>query len=595
MSEWLSANGLGSYASNTAADRLSRRYHGLFVAALQPPLGRRVLLSKFDTSVDYAGTHTDLSSNRWHDGTIAPRGDDFLVDTHTEGRVVVSTYIVADAQLERRVWMEHGAQRTNVTWTLVDASAPLELHLKAYVNDRDYHALTRSYDVCDVATIDGDRATIRMGAGTTWYLHAPGARLEPAGVWYDGFLYEQERARGLDDLEDLYHALTLHAKLMRPGDTLAIDASLDAACGPAADPLAHDRDLHQRWRAAHPRIAKPPEWIERLVLAADAFLVQRAVGGARGSTVIAGYHWFGDWGRDTMIALPGLTLATGRPEIAREILATFARTVDRGMIPNRFPDDGQAPEYNTVDAALWFIEAVRLYHASTRDRAFLASVFDALHDIIDWYARGTRYGIAVDERDGLLRAGEPGVQLTWMDAKVGDWVVTPRIGKPIEVNALWYNALCTMDGFAQVLGRDPTRYRDLGTRVRASFGRFWNDDAGYPFDVLDGPDGNDPSIRPNAMFAVSLPFRAFESRREHAIVDRAARELWTPMGLRSLAPSDPSYCGHYGGLAARPRCGVSPRDRVAVSGRRFRARIRERVWGPASCASAARNARAPSR
>ncbi|HEY5339844.1 MAG TPA: amylo-alpha-1,6-glucosidase [Candidatus Aquilonibacter sp.] len=555
MSEWLSANGLGSYASNTAADRLSRRYHGLFVAALQPPLGRRVLLSKFDTSVDYTGTHADLSSNRWHDGTIAPHGDDFLVDTRTEGRVAVSTYIVADAQLERRVWMEHGAQRTNVTWTLVDASAPLELHLKAYVNDRDYHALTRAYDVADVAAIDGDRATIRMGAGTTWYLHAPGARFEPAGVWYHGFLYEQERARGLDDVEDLYHALTLHAQLARPGDTFAITASLDAVCAQAADPLAHDRDLHQRWRAAHPRIARPPEWIERLVLAADAFVVQRTIGGARGSTVIAGYHWFGDWGRDTMIALPGLTLATGRPEIAREILATFARTVDRGMIPNRFPDDGEAPEYNTVDAALWFIEAVRLYHASTRDRAFLASVFDALHEIVDWYARGTRYGIAVDERDGLLHAGEPGVQLTWMDAKVGDWVVTPRIGKPVEVNALWYNALCTMDGFAQVLGRDATRYRDLGTRVRASFGRFWNDDAGYPFDVLDGPDGNDPSIRPNAIFAVSLPFRAFESRREHAIVDRAARELWTPMGLRSLAPSDPAYCGHYGG---------APHDRDAA-------------------------------
>ncbi|MGB6986090.1 MAG: amylo-alpha-1,6-glucosidase [Candidatus Aquilonibacter sp.] len=545
--EWLCANGLGSYASGTLTDTLTRRYHGLFVAALDPPLGRRVLLNKFDASAEYGGKHVDLSSNRWRDGTLAPRGDQTIVDFHLDGRVPVWTYAFADALLERRIWMESDAQITYVEWRVRDASGPIELTLKAYVNDRDYHALTRAYDVAGVAQVEGDVATLRMGNGTSWYLRANGAQLEMANDWYYGFRYDEETARGLDDTEDLYHALTIRAQLPKAGATLLVRIALDPRDAAPTDPHVRERELLDRWRKAHPRLTQAPEWIEQLVLAADAFIVARTVDGTPGSTVISGYHWFGDWGRDTMIALPGLTLATGRPEIARAILQTFARFIDRGMLPNRFPDSGTAPEYNTVDAALWFIEAVRAYHAATHDKTLLDAIFEKLEEIIDWYARGTRYGIAVDPLDGLLRSGEPGVQLTWMDAKVGDWVVTPRIGKCIEINALWYNALCTMDGFAQLLGRNPSRYRELGSRARTSFERFWNAQQNYPFDVLDGPVGNDASIRPNAVYAVALPFRPFESRREHAIVDRIARELWTPMGLRSLAPSDPAYVGHYGG------------------------------------------------
>ncbi len=545
--EWLCTNGLGSYASGTIDGISTRRYHGLLVAALSPPLGRRVLLSKFDESVDYAGTHTDLGANRWHDGTLAPSGFVHIVDFRLDGTVPVWTYAVADALLERRVWMEHGAQTTYVEWTLRDSSGPVDLHLKAYVNDRDYHSLTSAFSTGNVTCLDGERATIRLGNGTAWYLRACDAQIEPVGDWYYGFRYDAETERGLDDREDLYHALTVHMRLARPGARLLVSASLDAAPTTPDDPHVRERELLDRRRHANPRVSQAPAWIEQLVLAADAFIVGRRVEDVAGSTVIAGYHWFGDWGRDTMIALPGLTLVTGRYDVAKSILTTFARTIDRGMLPNRFPDDGEAPEYNTVDAALWFIEAVRLYYAQTRDKDLVDSIFGALAEIIDWYARGTRYGIAVDQHDGLLRAGEPGMQLTWMDAKVGDWVVTPRIGKPIEVNALWYNALSTMDGFAQLLARDPSRYRELGSRARASFERFWNDEQNYPFDVIDGPDGNDASIRPNAVFAVSLPFRPFDSRREHAIVDRIARDLWTPMGLRSLAPSDPHYAGRYEG------------------------------------------------
>ncbi len=550
--EWLCANGLGSYASGTLTDTLTRRYHGLFVAALDPPLGRRVLLNKFDASAEYGGKHVDLSANRWHDGALAPRGDQTIVDFHLDGRVPVWTYALADALLERRIWMEPDAQVTYVEWRVRDASGPIELTLKAYVNDRDYHALTRAYDIAGVAQVEGELATLRMGNGTSWYLRASGAQLAPANEWYYGFRYDAETARGLDDTEDLYYALTIRAQLPNAGATLLVRVALDPDDTAPTDPHVREGELLDCWRKAHPRLTQAPAWIEQLVLAADAFIVARTVDGTSGSTVIAGYHWFGDWGRDTMIALPGLTLATGRPEIARTILQTFAHFIDRGMLPNRFPDSGAAPEYNTVDAALWFIETVRYYHATTHDTTLVGAIFEKLDEIIDWYAQGTRYGIAVDPVDGLVRSGEPGMQLTWMDAKVGDWVVTPRTGKCIEINALWHNALCAMDGFAQLLGRNPSRYRELGSRARASFERFWNAEENYPFDVLDGSDGNDASIRPNAVYAVAFPFRAFESRREHAIVDRIAHELWTPMGLRSLAPSDPAYVGHYGG---------SPHDR----------------------------------
>ena len=553
--EWLCTNGLGSYASGTVADVLTRRYHGLLVAALDPPLGRRVLFSKCDASAVYCGTRTELSANRWHDGTLAPRGFDTIVDFRLDGTVPVWTYAFADALLERRVWMEYGAQITWIEWRVHDASAPVDLELKVYVNDRDYHALTRAYDVSEVAQIDGDLATLRMGNATAWYLRASGATMEAAAQWYYGFRYDAETERGLDDTEDLYHALKISAALARPGSALLLRAALDSHDTAPTDPHVRERELLGQWHKAQPRVKDAPAWIEQLVLAADAFVVARNVDERPGATVIAGYHWFGDWGRDTMIALPGLALTTGRPELAATILRTFAQYIDGGMLPNRFPDDGAPPEYNTVDAALWFVETVRGFAAATSDLALVESIFAKLDEIIECYARGTRYGIAVDPDDGLLHAGQAGVQLTWMDAKVGEWVVTPRIGKPIEINALWYNALCTMDGFAQKLRRDPSRYRALGTQARGSFERFWNGREQYPFDVLDGPEGNDASIRPNAVYAVALPFRAFDSRREHAIVDRIAHELWTPMGLRSLAPSDPAYSGHYAG---------SPRDRDAV-------------------------------
>jgi predicted glycogen debranching enzyme len=288
--------------------------------------------------------------------------------------------------------------------------------------------------------------------------------------------------------------------------------------------------------------------LDQLALAADQFIVSRPSEQDKdGKSVIAGYHWFGDWGRDTMISLPGLAIATGRPEIARSVIKTFSAYVDRGMLPNRFPDAGEKPEYNTVDATLWYFEAIRSYFEETKDTAFLEDVYPALESIIEWHFKGTRYNIKADPKDGLLYAGQEGVQLTWMDAKVGDWVVTPRIGKPVEVNALWYNALLSMAKFSKLLKKPSKKYESSAAAALKGFSRFWNYESGCCYDVIEGPGGNDTSLRPNQIFAVSLPESPLAPDKQKKVVEACALSLLTSHGLRSLSPDSPDYKGRYGG------------------------------------------------
>ena len=295
-----------------------------------------------------------------------------------------------------------------------------------------------------------------------------------------------------------------------------------------------------------------PDWVQHLVLAADQFVVDRtSAGHPAGKSVIAGYHWFDDWGRDTMISLPGLTLVTGRAPVAADILRTFALHVSQGMLPNRFPNIGQVPEYNTIDATLWYFQAIRAYFAATGDRSILNDLFPVLSSIIEAHVQGTRYGISVDPADGLLRGGQPGVQLTWMDAIVDGDVITPRIGKPVEVNALWYNALVAMSGFAKQLGRESSTFDQLAARVLRSFDRFWNSATNFCFDVLDGPDGNEEHLRPNQLFAISLPESPLSTDRQQAVLSACSEALLTSYGLRSLAPSDPQFQGIYDGNQRR--------------------------------------------
>jgi len=380
------------------------------------------------------------------------------------------------------------------------------------------------------------------------------ANCEGRHDWYRDCFFAVERKRGLDDREDHLFAALFRTKL-ELGKSFAIVLTTEEDAGLDADAARMQRVAHESALLNAADLTKKeagavsPEWLRQLVLAADQFIVKRALPREPdGRSVIAGYHWFADWGRDTMIALPGLTLATGRSGVAKQILLAFARYVDGGMLPNNFPDSGGRPEYNTVDAALWYFEAVRQYVAVTDDQSTLQKLCPALEGIVDAHAKGTRYQIHVDPADGLLYAGEPGEQLTWMDAKVGDWVVTPRTGKAVEINALWINALETMAGFARLLKKSSDTYDAFSRKAKDSFQKFWNPQRGCCYDVIDVPGiGNDTSLRPNQIFAVALPVSPLNAAQQKAVVDVCAEHLLTPYGLRSLAPGEPGYQGHYGG------------------------------------------------
>ncbi len=561
--EWLVTNGIGGYASGTVAGSQTRRYHGLLVAALQPPVGRTQLVSAIDEIVHYAGVDFSLATHRWGSGAVDPQGFLLLEDFHLEGSTPVWTYALADALLEKRVWMRHGENTTCIQYTLLRGSSALEMKLKALVNYRDFHSLTHAggWRMSIVPVENGVRVLAFEGA-TPFYLKSTAATSEPRHDWYLGCFLGEETARGLSDREDRLFAALFCTKLEVGFSVILVASTEPAASLDAETALAeranHDVKLFQEWQAKNEKLAEEaPSWLWQLILAADQFIVRRGLPEEPdGRSIIAGYHWFGDWGRDTMIALPGLTLATGRAGVARQILLAFSRYVDSGMLPNNFPDAGGKPEYNTVDAALWYFESIRQYFESTQDVVTLQVLFPVLAGMIDAHIAGTRYNIHVDPADGLLYAGGLGVQLTWMDAKIGDWVVTPRTGKPVEINALWINALETMAGFAQLLAKPRERYEKLAAKAKKSFERFWNADRHCCFDVIDSPGiGNDASLRPNQIFAVSLPVSPLTPERQTAVVDVCARRLLTSHGLRSLAPGESGYSGHYGG---------SPRDRDAA-------------------------------
>jgi predicted glycogen debranching enzyme len=551
--EWLVTNGLGGFACGTVAGTLTRRYHGLLVAAL-PPAGHRTLLfSKIDDVVDYDGQTYALGANRWAGGVIEPSGYLHIERFCLEGATPVWTFACADALLEKRVWMEYGANTTYVQYRVVRAPRPLKLSANVLVNYRDYHGSAHAPEVAmDVQSMEGGLRIQAFADAVPFYLRSAVSEIEPAHTWYRNYELAEERSRGLDHQEDHLHAGTFQCDL-RVGESVTLVASTDAAAsldGTAAlqAQISRHQGMMEGCQQANPHIAHWPAWIKQLIIAADQFVVMRPLADTpKGVLVIAGYPWFAYWGRDTMVALPGLLLTTGREKIAAGLLRNYARFVDRGMLPNRYPEAGDAPEYNSVDAALWFFEAARQYYAATHDLSLVRDVFPALAQIVDEYTRGTRYNIHVDSTDGLVYAGEPGVQLTWMDAKVGDWVVTPRVGKPVEVNALWLNALTTQAKFAEALGTSPASYVELAGQVRQGLQRFWNPAANCCFDVIDGPEGNDASVRPNQLLAVALEESPLTAGQQRAVVDICARELLTSFGLRSLSPHDPKYQGKYSG------------------------------------------------
>jgi len=553
--EWWIANGRGGYAGGTIAGSLTRRYHGLLIAPVGSPLGRRLILAKADATVIAPERSYPLFTNRWKSGAISPAGHIRIGSFRLDYSVPVWTYEIGPHRIEARIWMEPGAHTAYAAWLLrPQPDAPehaLSLRVTLLANNRDHHGATVVGGFAPDIAVEGERLLVTEGGSFSLTIRARGGTIVAKRDWYRDFALPLEAERGLDAIDN--HLCVGEVTLpLVPGQWRGIAASLEA--NPSDDieaalkrRLDHDRSIVSTAVASSPAMSDAPPWIARLALAADAFIFARPLASVPdGQSVIAGYPWFGDWGRDTMISLPGLTLATGRPNIARRILATFSSFVSQGMLPNVFPGAGEHADYNTADASLWFFEAWRAYFDATKDVAALREVFPILSDMIDWHQRGTRYGIAVDKADGLLKAGVAGVQLTWMDAKVGDWVVTPRIGKPVEINALWYNALRVMSSFAAVLG-EPDRFSASAEAARRSFARFIRSDGEGLYDVIDGPSGDDASVRPNQIFAVSLPHSPLAGADQQNVVRVCRDQLLTAFGLRSLAPGSPAYHPHYGG------------------------------------------------
>lgn len=545
--EWLETNGIGGFCSSTVLGLNTRRYHGLLTAATKPPVGRLVLLSKLEETLIVDRRRYELSSNQYP-GVIHPQGFNqqtgFRLDPFP-----IFTYEVDGLRLEKTVFMVQGENTTVVQYEVTGpaTSKDVRLEIRPLIAFRDYHSTTHENDALNRhVEIEPGQATLRPYADlpALYLAHHP-AETDVNGYWYRSFQYAIEQERGLDFAEDLFSPCMFTFDL-NERNRVSIIASTQPHDASQAE--TYRKAEIQRRLIAGKETNGTDDLVSALARAADQFIVARE----RGETVIAGYHWFADWGRDTMIALPGLTLANGRWNVAKDVLAEFAAHVDQGMLPNRFPDAGEAPEYNTVDATLWFFEAVRFFLDYTGDYEFVETrLYPVLKDIINWHSKGTRYRIHVDE-DGLLFAGEPGVQLTWMDAKVGDWVVTPRHGKPVEIQALWYNALRIMQDLACKFKESRQKYGAMADQARASFNKlFWNDELGCLFDVVNGEE-RDASIRPNQVIAISVTNTMLSQERAASVLHVVERELLTPRGLRTLSPSDANYIGRYeGGPASR--------------------------------------------
>ncbi|MBI3652879.1 MAG: glycogen debranching enzyme N-terminal domain-containing protein [Acidobacteria bacterium] len=551
--EWLETNALGGFASSTITGLNTRRYHGLLVAATRPPVGRLMLLAKLEETLVIDGQRYDLSVNQYPN-TVHPQGYQYL-KAFRLAPFPTFIYEVGEARIIKTVFMLDGENTTVIQyeWQTVDAATvrqlpprTVQLEVHPLIAFRDYHSTTHENPSLNAhVEMQPQLASLTPYQGLpTLHLAHDADFAEASGFWYRHFEYALERQRGLDFIEDLFNPLVLKFDLTkRPSANVM--ASIEAPDINRVDEFKDGEIKRRKNIVAAPPVAN--QLVTLLTQAANQFIVARG----NHKTVLAGYHWFSDWGRDTMIALPGLLYAMPSLEAAKSILLEFAQHADQGMLPNRFPEADDEPEYNTIDATLWFFEAIRALTQRSGDYQFVKTkLYAVLLDIIKWHVQGTRYGIKVDA-DGMLTGGVDGVQLTWMDAKVGDFVVTPRHGKAVEIQALWYNALCVMQDFARRFKDSTTEplCRELAALAKANFGKaFWNAESDCLFDVING-DAKDAAIRPNQIFAVSLPHSMLSGEEARRVVAVVERELLTPFGLRSLAPSDIAYRPVYAGDA----------------------------------------------
>jgi predicted glycogen debranching enzyme len=572
--EWLVTNGLGGYASTSVSGASTRRYHGLLIASLPAPLGRMVMLSHFGEEVALADESViDFSGEDLTEDHLQLNSARHLTEFRLEAGLPVWRFDVQGCLIEKRLWMPHLQNTVHISYRYLCKDGIVRLRLRPSMHFREHEAPV-SVPIKEPYRIQaaGDQYEV-IGEPHVpplrFRLDGPNAGFVLEGGKFKTMFYRFEQSRGYDCRGSVWSPGYLRATL-RPGETFTVIASTEAwekilALRPEE---AIERDRIRRRRLvemARPEVKKA--WPAELILAADQFIItpntrvrDAAWAEAAGDdlrTIIAGYHWFTDWGRDTMISLEGLTLMTGRHREAGYIIRTFANYINRGLIPNMFPEGQNKGLYNTADATLWYFHAIEKYLAATSDRETLIQLLPKLIDIVEHHVRGTMFGIHVDPSDGLLTQGQEGYQLTWMDAKVGDWVVTPRRGKAVEINALWYNALRLLEDWVrQEAGEaEAQKYNDLAMRAYESFNkRFWYEPGGYLYDVIDGEveGGDDASFRPNQLFAFSLSYPVLEPTHWKQVLDAVQNRLLTPYGLRSLAPGEPNYKSqYYGDLRSR--------------------------------------------
>ena len=566
--EWLYANGIGGYAASSLAGANTRRYHGLLVAALNPPTQRTVLVSKVEECIVFnRDCAFGLSSNQYP-GAVHPQG--FRYFKFFERKPLPRMKFEAHGHhLLKTIFMVHGSNTTVVEYENTGETT-FKLRLTPLFVHRDYHALSAENPRDDywMQAKDGYYALFARFGATPVFFNFSSGEFAESRHWFKNFEYQREQERGLDFREDCFSVANIDV-VLKPGAKTHLVFSTEETMM-KADPQSLKTQELQRLETFR---SKPADdsFLNDLLLAGEQFVVRRGNPGPKegkmpdtpvkdtrlsaevapesGYTLIAGYHWFTDWGRDTMIAMRGLTIAAGKPEIARSILETFLRHTDRGMLPNRFPDGDEAPEYNTIDATLWLFVALYEYHQKFHDLSFIAAQFDVLTDIIEHHLAGTRYNIRVTP-EGFLSGGEGLAQLTWMDARVGDYVVTPRHGCPVEIQALWFNALRIYQYFAGSLNRPYRKYQAIADNLAAHFKKAFLRSNGALNDVVTIHDGTyqaDESIRPNQIYVVSLPFSLLGRDEEKRVVEIVRRHLLTDYGLRSLSPEHPGFRPVYGG------------------------------------------------
>ncbi|MBL8060563.1 MAG: glycogen debranching enzyme family protein [Chthonomonas sp.] len=521
--EWILTNGIGGFAMSTVAGSNTRRYHGHLVVADPAPAHRLVLLGGIEAFVQGEGNPIGISCHQYQ-GAINPEGHHTLESFSATKNWVLWRHRVAGMHVEKRMAMHPNENACTIKYTNT-GSNPIALQLRPLVQHKFYHENFRSDDTYPHVQAFPKSRTIIEHEGRTLILHHEGAQRLPAVGWYYRFEYPRELERGLDGRDDLFCPCELRYELL-PNESAILVASLN-----------DETEAFLAWDEPE----KDTSLASQLRDAAERFLVATPTR----TSIIAGYPWFTDWGRDTMISIPGICLQTGRVDLARKIILDYAGQMNQGLIPNRFVDDGEEPEYNTVDATLWFANAIYKTLEAEWNAPFASEALTALQHMLDWHIKGTHYGIQMDPEDGLLKQGAEGVQLTWMDAKIGDWVVTPRHGKPIEVNGLWINALRVMEWLAGKLGEDQSAYRELAAKAESHFEKkFWKESVGY---YLDTADPDDASLRPNQLIAMALPFGPAKGEKAQAALGQISRELLTPVGLRTLSPDDVKYRGRFEG------------------------------------------------